>query len=208
MKPPRALPLMILTAASAPLGLRADPPEHRGLSAVPFTEVKVGDAFWQERLRTNREVSLPHNFKWCHDTGRFSNFAKAAGLVEGEFEGIFFNDSDVYKVLEGASYSLADHPDPKLAEMVDDVISKIAAAQQEDGYLNTYYTLVEPDKKWTDFRVRHELYCAGNLFEAAVAHHRATGKTTLLAVASRFADRIDELFGPDKRPGTLWGGPG
>jgi len=194
-----ALLLGIIAMTGLTTLLHADEPKHRKLSAVPFTQVKVEDAFWAPRLRTNREVSLPHNFKWCEETGRVSNFAKAAGLMEGNFEGIYFNDSDVYKVLEGASYSLADHPDPVLEKMVDDVIAKIAAAQQEDGYLNTYYTLVEPDKKWTDCRVRHELYCAGHLFEAAVAHHRATGKTTLLNVATRFADLIDEVFGPGKR---------
>jgi hypothetical protein len=179
--------------------LPADQPEHRKLAAVPFTQVKLEDVFWAPRLKTNREISIPHNFKWCEETGRFRNFAKAAGLAEGEFEGIYFNDSDVYKVLEGASYSLADHPDPGLDKMVDEVVAKIAAAQQENGYLNTYYTLVEPDKKWTNCRKMHELYCAGHLFEAAVAHHRATGKTTLLDVATRFADRIDEIFGPDQR---------
>ncbi len=191
------LPSILASVISTPA--RAGQPEHRKLSAVPFTQVKLRDDFWTPRLKTNREVSIPHNFKWCEETGRFSNFAKAAGLVEGEFEGIYFNDSDVYKVLEGASYSLSDHPDPVLEKMVDDVVAKIAAAQQENGYLNTYYTLVEPDKKWTNCRVRHELYCAGHLFEAGVAHHRATGKTTLLDVATRFADRIDALFGPDRR---------
>ena len=174
-------------------------PEHRKLSGVPFTDVQLDDAFWAPRLKICREKSIPHNFEWCENTGRFSNFAKAGGLIEGKFEGIYFNDSDVYKVLEGASYSLADHPDPKLDEMVDDVIAKIAAAQQENGYLNSYYTLVEPDKKWTNCRVRHELYCAGHLFEAAVAHYRATGKKTLLDVAEKFAARIGEIFGPGKR---------
>ena len=198
MTPTRILsPVLLLILGST--ALCADPPAHRKLSAVPFTEVKIEDAFWAPRLKTNREVSLPHNFKWCEETGRFSNFAKAAGQMEGKFEGIYFNDSDVYKVLEGASYSLADHPDAKLEKMVDDVVAKIAAAQQENGYLNTYFTLVEPDKKWTNCRVRHELYCAGHLFEAAVAHRRATGKTTLFDVATRFADRIDQLFGTDRR---------
>ncbi len=199
MKLTKLLLLSVILVAGVGQLASAGEPEHRKLSAVPFTQVKLEDDFWAPRLKTNREVSIPHNFKWCEETGRFSNFAKAGGLVEGEFEGIYFNDSDVYKVLEGASYSLADHPDPKLDKMVDDVIAKIAAAQQENGYLNTYYTLVEPDKKWTDCRVRHELYCAGHLFEGAVAHHRATGKTTLLDVATRFADRIDQLFGPGKR---------
>ncbi len=175
------------------------PKVQRRLVPVPFTQVKVRDQFWAPRLKTNREVSIPHNFQWCEKTGRFSNFDKAAGKLEGKFEGIYFNDSDVYKVLEGASYSLADHPDAKLQEMVDRVIASIAAAQQPDGYLNTYYTLVEPDKRWTNCRVRHELYCAGHLFEAAVAHWRATGKRTLLDVATRFADHIGQVFGPQKR---------
>ena len=198
MKRISAMGLVVLAISHA-VCLQAEEPKHRKLSAVPFTDVKVEDDFWAPRIKTNREVSLPHNFKWCEETGRFSNFAKAAGDMEGKFEGIYFNDSDVYKVLEGAAYSLADHPDPVLDKMTDDVIAKIAAAQHENGYLNTYFTLVEPEKKWTNFRVRHELYCAGHLFEGAVAHYRATGKKTLLDVATRFADRIDELFGPNGR---------
>lgn len=198
IRPACWIPVVIL-AATWIGSAGAEEPGHRLLAAVPFTAVKVDDAFWAPRLATNREVSLPHNFQWCEQTGRFSNFAKAAGLMEGKFEGIFFNDSDVYKVLQGASYSLADHLDPKLEARVDAVIAKIAAAQQENGYLNTYYTLVEPGKKWSNCASRHELYCAGHLFEAAVAHYRATGKRTLLDVALRFADRIDQVFGPDGR---------
>jgi len=199
MKSPAIAFLLIAVLASITSPARADAPQHRKLSAVPFTDVKVQDRFWAPRIKTNREKSVPHNFKWCEQTGRFSNFAKAGGLMEGKFEGIYFNDSDVYKVLEGAAYSLADHADEKLDKMFDDVVAKIAAAQQENGYLNSYYTLVEPDKKWTNCAVRHELYCAGHLIEGAVAHHRATGKRTLLDVAVKFADRIDQIFGPDKR---------
>ncbi len=177
----------------------AEGPKHRKLSAVPFTEVKVQDKFWAPRLKTNREASLPHTFQWCEKTGRISNFAKAGGLMKGKFQGIYFNDSDVYKVLEGAAYSLAGRRDEKLEKMVDDVVAKIAAAQRPNGYLNSYYTLREPDKKWTNLRKMHELYCAGHMFEAAVAHFRATGKRTLLNVAIKFADRIDEIFAPKKR---------
>ncbi|MBN2023264.1 MAG: glycoside hydrolase family 127 protein [Pirellulales bacterium] len=200
------VPCIVLAGLSATAGLvrgeedtPAAAPRHRALAAVPFTAVAVQDAFWAPKLRTNREVSLPHNFEWCEKTGRIANFAKAGKLVEGKFEGIYFNDSDVYKVIEGASYSLADHPDPALEKMVDDVIAKIAAAQQPDGYLNTYYTLVEPGKQWTNCRQRHELYCAGHLIEAAVAHHRATGKRTLLDVALKLAAHIDGVFGPGKK---------
>lgn len=181
------------------LSWAGEEPKHRQLSATPFTEVKVQDQFWTPRLRTNREKSLPHNFKWCEETGRISNFAKAAGLVPGKFEGIFFNDSDVYKVLEGASYSLADHPDPALEKIVDDVIAKIAAAQQPNGYINTYFTLVDPKNRWKDFAVKHELYCSGHLIEAAVAHYRATGKKTFLNVAVKLADHLCDTFGPDRR---------
>jgi uncharacterized protein len=198
----RTFPLSAVVALALVTAARwsaADEPAHRKLQAVPFTQVQVRDSFWAPRLQINREKSLPHNFKWCEKTGRFANFAKAGGLEKGEFEGIYFNDSDVYKVLEGASYSLADHPDPALDRMTDEVIAKIAAAQRKDGYLNTYYTLKEPGKEWTECGVKHEFYCAGHLIEAAVAHYRATHKRTLLDVAIRFADYIDNRFGPGKQ---------
>ncbi len=189
------LPLLVLAVVPA---LAADKPADR-LTAVPFTEVRLADAFFAPRIETNRQKSLPHNFKWCEDTGRISNFAKAAGLMPGKFEGIYFNDSDVYKVLEGAAYSLAAHPDPVLEKATEAVIAKIAAAQQPNGYLNTYFTLAEPQNRWKDFRSKHELYCAGHLFEAAVAHYRATGRRTFLDVAVKLADHIDATFGPNKR---------
>jgi uncharacterized protein len=195
------LPILVLAlSGSAVIG--AVGPAHRKLSAVPFSDVKLEDAFWSPRLQTNRERSLPHNFKWCEQTGRISNFVKAAGRMPGKFEGIYFNDSDVYKVLEGAAYSLADRPDPALAKIAADVIAKIAAAQREDGYLNCYYTLAEPGKRWTNLPVTHELYCSGHLMEAAVAHWRATGKRTFLDVAIKLADHIDRTFGPGKKLGV------
>jgi DUF1680 family protein len=168
-------------------------------SGVPFTQVKVHDQFWAPRIATNREKSLAHNIKWCEQTGRISNFAKAAGLIPGKFEGIYFNDSDVYKVLEGAAYSLADRRDPGLEKTVDEIIAKIAAAQQPNGYLNTYFTLVAPEKRWTELQSKHEMYCGGHMIEAAVAHYRATGKRTFLDVAVKFANHLLDTFGPDKR---------
>jgi DUF1680 family protein len=195
----------LLAVAMLPMltsGLAASPP-HR-LTAVPFTDVKLTDRFWAPRIETNRTVTVAHCLDECEATHRIRNFEVAAGLVEGKFEGIYFNDSDLYKVLEGVAYSLHAHPDPELEARLDKIIEKIAATQQKDGYLNTYYTLVEPDKRWTDLPVRHELYCAGHLFEAAVAHYRATGKRTLLDVAIRFADHIDRVFGE----GRLIGVPG
>ncbi|MFG0251287.1 MAG: glycoside hydrolase family 127 protein, partial [Phycisphaerales bacterium JB038] len=169
------------------------------LQPVPFTDVHIEDDFWQQRIATNREVTVPYCFQKCEETGRLSNFAKAGGLMEGEFEGIYFNDSDVYKVIEGACYTLAQEYDKELDLFLDDLIATIAAAQWDDGYLNTYYTLVEPEKRWTFLSRMHELYCAGHLFEAAVAHHQATGKRSLLDVALRFADHIDSIFGPGQR---------
>ncbi len=194
--------IIVLTLFLTTLNATAEEKPLKNLSAIPFTNVRINDDFWAPRLRVNHEVSIPHNFEWCEKTGRISNFAKTAGLMEGEFEGIYFNDSDVYKVLEGASYALANNPDPVLEKMVDDVIEKIAAAQGEDGYLNVYYTIVKPDERWTNLKSMHELYCAGHLIEAAVAHFNATGKRTLLDVAIKFVDLIDSIFGPDKRHGV------
>jgi uncharacterized protein len=177
------------------------------VSAVPFTEVQVTDAFWSPRLETNRVVTIPYAFAQCEETGRIDNFAKAGGLMEGPFRGIFFNDSDVYKVIEGAAYALSLHPDPKLEAYVDGVIDKIAAAQESDGYLYTARTLISdtyqppggPDR-WTDIAHGHELYNVGHLYEGAIAYYQATGKRKLLEVALRNAELICREFGPARRP--------
>jgi len=175
--------------------------ESGQLRAVEFTDVVIADEFWAPRIETNRKVTVPYDFQKCEETGRIDNFAKAGGLMEGKFEGIYFNDSDLYKVIEGAAYSLKSHPDPELEKYVDGVIEKIAAAQWEDGYLYTFYSLPErqPEKRWTDVRNKHELYCAGHFFEGAVAYYQATGKRMILDVAIRLADYIDSVFGPDKK---------
>ena len=168
---------------------------------VPFNCVRMTDGFWFDRMETNRTVTIPYAFRKCEETGRIRNFAKAAGLMEGEFEGAFFNDSDVYKVIEGAAYSLAFHPDADLERYVDDVIEKIAAAQWEDGYLYTYYSVPkrQPEKCWTNEGHMHELYCAGHLYEAAVAYYQATGKRKLLDIALRNADLVCSIFNPEGR---------
>jgi DUF1680 family protein len=170
------------------------------LTPVPFTDVKVEDAFWAPRIKTNRETVLPHCFKHCEDTGRISNFLKAAGKMEGDFKGIFFDDSDVYKVLEGAAYSLAHQRDPELEKIADEVIDKICAAQLPDGYLYCFYTVKKQlDKRWTDEKQMHETYCAGHMIEAAIAYFQATGKRKFLDTVIKFADHIDSVFGPDKK---------
>ncbi len=183
-------------------GARGDYP----VKPVPFTKVRVNDQFWAARLETNRKVTIPHAFRKCEETGRMDNFAIAGGLMAGEFRGYFFNDSDVYKVIEGAAYALCVYPDAELEKYVDDVIAKIAAAQEDDGYLYTARTAMRPDKmppggkeRWSDIGSGHELYCAGHLYEAAAAHYLATGKRTLLDVAIKNADLICAVFGPGKR---------
>jgi len=158
------------------------------------------------RLETNRTVTLPYDFEKCKTTGRVDNFLKAAGKMGGPHTGLVFNDSDVYKVLEGASYSLLLHPDPTLDAYMDDLIAKVAAAQEPDGYLYTARTIdpnaAEPDKegqtRWSNLRFNHELYNLGHMYEAAVAHYRATGKHSFLNIATRSADLLVQVFGPDK----------
>lgn len=180
--------------------------EDYPLTPVPFNEVRVTDRFWAPRLETSRKVTIPHSFRQCEETGRINNFAVAGGLMEGKTEGYYFNDSDLYKVIEGAAYALSLSPDPKLEKYVDDVIAKIAAAQEDDGYLYTARTAMTPDRmppggkeRWSDIPGGHELYCVGHLYEAAVAYYQATGKRTLLDVALKNADLIDAVFGPGKK---------
>ncbi|MCX6904994.1 MAG: glycoside hydrolase family 127 protein [Verrucomicrobia bacterium] len=176
------------------------------VTPVPFTAVRIQDDFWSQRLETNRTRTIWYDFQKCEETGRIDNFAKAGGLMKGEFKGIPFDDSDVYKVIEGAAYSLALHPDPKLDQYLDDLIAKIAAAQEPDGYLYTARRLFPPEKmprmsgktRWSSLVGSHELYNVGHLYEAAVAHFQATGKKTLLDVATKNADLLCQTFGPGK----------
>ncbi len=183
------------TLVTQPESSRAEGP----LTAVPFHRVAIDDAFWWPWLETHRQASLPACLDRCDETGRIANFARAAGLEEGAHEGLLFNDSDVYKVIEGAAYTLHVRPDPVLEARVDAIIEKIAAAQEEDGYLNTYVQLVDPALRWKNIRHGHELYCAGHLIEAGIAYWQATGKRGLLEVSIRFADLIDADFGPAAR---------
>jgi len=168
---------------------------------VGFNLVNVKDGFWSPRLEINRTVTIPYCFQMCEETGRIRNFEKAAGLKEGKHEGIYFNDSDVYKVMEGAAYSLQVHPDAMLRLYLDKLITIMDGAQWEDGYLYTFYSLPQrqPQKRWTNERDMHEQYCIGHLFEGAVAHYQVTGDKAFLNVATQCADYICEVFGPGKR---------
>jgi hypothetical protein len=168
---------------------------------IPLKSVEIRDGFWSPRIEVNRTKTLEHVYRELEQTGSIRNFDIASGKASGKFGGPWWSDSDVYKWIEGASYSLAKHPDPELEAKVESLIQKIAAAQQKDGYIDTFILIVEPDMRWRNLAFFHELFCAGSLFEAAVAHYEATGKRSLLEVAIKYADYIDSYFGEGKHDG-------
>jgi hypothetical protein len=182
----------------------APPARDYPTQSVPATDVTFTDTFWAPRLETVRTVTIPAAFKQSEDTGRIKNFDIAGRTAEGSFCSRYaFDDSDVYKIIEGASYALQQRPDPTLDRYLDGLISKIAKAQEPDGYLYTART-IDPARampmagkaRWVNEQESHELYNVGHLYEAAVAHYRATGKKTLLDVALKSADLINRTFGP------------
>ena len=205
--------LSLALAATLTLQRNKDYP----VQPVPFTAVKLTDKFWAPRIETNRAVTIPFAFEKCEETGRVALFERAAKALRGEpvdkkAPGYPFDDTDVYKVLEGASYALAVKPDPKLDAYLDSLIAKIAAAQEADGYLYTTRT-ISPEaphpwagkKRWElEQHDSHELYNLGHLFEAATAHYQATGKKSLLNVATKAADLLVRTFGPGKA--KIWPG--
>ena len=164
--------------------------------------VTIEGGLWAKRQATNRDAALPHGYRMLETAGNFENLRIAAGRTTGRYQGPVFMDSDVYKWIEAAAYEHARVPSDWLAAHVKTAIDIVGAAQGADGYLNSHYTVAEPGRRWTDFAQGHELYCAGHLFQAAVAHHRATGTDDLLRIARRFADYLVERFGPGKHPGT------
>jgi DUF1680 family protein len=164
------------------------------LRPVRYDKVVINDSFWKPKIEKVATVTLPVCVQQTEiKTPRIRNFEKVARHQGEKHEGIYFDDSDVYKALEAIAYSLKNHPDKSLESTADTWIDKIAAAQQPDGYLNTYYTLTGLDNRWTDME-KHEDYCAGHLIEAAVAYYHTTGKRKLLDVAIRLADHIDNTF--------------
>jgi DUF1680 family protein len=182
---------------------RADYP----IQPTPFTAVKLADRFWFPRMETNRTVTIPVVLARCEQYGRVDNFRKAAGLMEGPYVGTHpGDDTDLYKAVEGASYSLAQNYDAELDRKLDELIALIAAAQEEDGYLFTNRT-IDPahthpfagPARWSSLVQSHELYDCGHLYEAAAAHYAATGKRTLLEVALKSAALLLRTFGPDKK---------
>lgn len=164
------------------------------LYPVNFSNVEIIDSFWKQRIETVATSTLPACVDYTENkTGRIRNFEKVARGKGEKHEGIYYDDSDVYKAIEAIAYSLKNHPDPQLEKNTDDWIDKIAAAQLPDGYLNTYYVLTGLDSRWTDME-KHEDYNAGHLIEAAIAYFNTTKKDKLLTVAIRFADHIDSTF--------------
>ena len=181
------------------------------IQPVPFTSVKLADNFWAPRINKNATVTIPIAFSYCESSGRVKNFEIAGGLDTGTFKTIYpFDDSDVFKIIEGASYSLQTYPDPKLDAYLDTIIWKIGLAQEDDGYLYTNRTIAEMHggkglhewagkNRWElDSILSHELYNLGHLYEAAVAHYQATGKRSLLDIAIKSADLVNKDFGTDK----------
>jgi DUF1680 family protein len=208
----RALLLIGVTLMTLALSAAKKTQPVAQIQEVSFTQVHLNDGFWSPRIEVNRTVSIPSAFHECEVNGRFDNFALAAGLIKGEHKGDFsFDDTDPYKVIEGASYSLAVHYDGKLDHYLDSVINIIAQAQEPDGYLTTCVTNKCTrlsgwwgTHKWEKIN-SHELYNSGHLIESAVAHYRATGKKTFLNVAIKNADLVCKTFGPNEgqihRPG-------
>ena len=182
------------------------PAKDYPITAVPLTAVKITDKFWAPKREINRTVTIPHIMQQNELTGRIDNFLKAAKKKSGPYQGQRYNDTDVYKIIEAASWSLATHPDPQLDKKVDDLIAIVAAAQEPDGYLYTPRS-VDPanpapgagPERWSWLHTSHELYDQGHMIEAAVAHYSATGKRNFLDVAIKSADLMAGVFGPDKR---------
>ena len=182
--------------STGPVRLGPDAGAHAALAPVA---VELRDGFWDTRRRVNARTSVPQGPGLLESAGNLHNLRVVAGIAEGEFKGAYpFVDSDVYKWLEAAAWQLGQGEDEALGADVDRIVALVTAAQQSDGYLNTWFQLLKGGERYKDLRWGHELYCAGHLIQAAVAHHRATGRDELLDVARRFADHVDSVFGlPD-----------
>ncbi|MDR3188444.1 MAG: glycoside hydrolase family 127 protein [Prevotellaceae bacterium] len=213
----RLLTSTLLLAASLSVSAQPKRPQAQAypISPVPFTAVKVTDRFWGQRLKASREVTIPLAFGKCEETGRCDNFVRAAHPhADYKVEGYSFDDTDIYKTIEGASYSLQTFPDAKLEKYIDSVLALVAAAQEPDGYLYTARTM-NPDhphewagsKRWEKVEeLSHEFYNLGHLIEGAVAHYQATGKRTFLDIAIKYADCVEREIGD--APGKLVKVPG
>lgn len=183
------------------------------LHSIPLKKIRINDRFWNKYIDLVKDVIIPYQWSILNDfiedaepSHCIHNFKVAAGEENGEFKGAVFQDTDVAKWLEAVAYSLECHPDEKLEKLADSTIDLIGRAQQEDGYLDTYFIIREPDSKWKNLMEGHELYTAGHMIEAAAAYYEATGKERFLHIVSRLADLICEVFGPGE--GQCHGYPG
>jgi DUF1680 family protein len=175
---------------------------HVRLNTVELGNVSLQEGFWTHKLNVNRKVSLRFGFEMLQKAGNFDNLRIAAGLMEGTYRGYVFQDSDIYKWLEAVAWEIGRETDEELAAMADQAIALITSAQCPDGYINSYVQTREIPEPWMDLDDGHELYCAGHLFQAAIAFERALGDHRLLSIACNFADHISSVFGPDKRHGA------
>ena len=207
-KPNRFLCLLLLT--SIPIWAETQPTfSDYPISAVDIKNVEINDAFWLPKIKIIQDTTIQYAFKKCEEEGRMENFLIAGGRKKGPVRGKMpFDDTDVYKIIEGASYSLISRPNPALAAYLDSIISIIKIGQEPDGYLTTWFTIdrmhppawwAQPSpNRWDHEESNHELYNSGHLFEAAAAHYRATGKQNFLKIALKNADLLVASFGPDK----------
>lgn len=178
---------------------------EKKLESVPLKNIKISDPSWNRYIGLVKDVIIPYQWEILNDLVKdaepshcIHNFKVAAGEEEGEFRGAVFQDTDVAKWLEAVAYTLEVHPDEKLEKLADETIDLIGRAQQDDGYLDTYFIIKEPELKWANLEEGHELYTAGHMIEAAVAYYQATGKERFLQIVSKLADLICEIFGPEK----------
>jgi len=189
----------ILAVSFVSVAAWADPSPLRGLKEVDSAQVQLCGGFWGPRLKTHHQVTIPHALNCLEKDGHVTNFDKAAGVFDGPLKGHGAFDSDLYKALEGAVYSLQHNADNPLRQHVEGILNRILAAQQKDGFLIAYHIVNGLDKRWDDLRLGHQMYNAGHFFEMAVVHNQLTGETNVLNAAKRFADHIDSIFGPNKR---------
>lgn len=183
------------------------------LHSINLQKINIKDAFWSKHVKLVKDVIIPYQWEAMNDlipdaepSHCLENFAIAAGRKEGEFYGAVFQDTDIAKWLEAVGFTLAAYDDPQLEKTADEVIGLIAEAQQEDGYLDTYFIIKEPDKRWHNLCEGHELYTAGHMMEAAVAYYQGTGKRKFLDVVQKLADLICDVFGTEE--GKIHGYPG
>jgi uncharacterized protein len=194
------LALTTLTLASEhAAGVQKNPPPLRGFQEVDQAQVELTGGFWGPRLEISRKVTIPHELEKLENDGHITNFDKASGKFDGPIKGHHAYDSDLYKVLEGALIALQHSNDPALRKRVDGIIDRILAAQQEDGFLITWFIINGLDKRWEDLQLEHQMYNAGHFFEMAGEHEKLTGQTKVINAAKRFADHMDGIFGPNKR---------